>query len=1240
MVRRVLIAGVASLATLALLLCLAAAWLLYTGDGLRWSLARIADATQGALSVDEARGTWAHGVTAQRLAYGAADVAITAQDVRIVLSPWSVLQLAPRVDTLEAARLTVALADSGRNEPRAVPASLALPVDIDLRAARVGTLVIEQPAARHELHDVALRYAGGRTQHLLRYLEARHALGHARVEGSIAAERPYAIKGRITLELEPPVAAQIEAKLDGTLSELHVMADAQRGGARANADVLATPFAPLPLEHAHLRWSGVDAHEFEPALPHTRIAGEARLRLENGRWTGPLSAVNALAGPWDRQRLPLSALSAQLALAPPQATLDQLRVELGRAGVVSGTAHLTPRSARLDLAASALDLRGLQTRLRQTRLKGRVEIALAPDTQTASGVLQQDDVRLAFEAKRAGDDVRLPRFTASSRGSELRGNARLSLAGKRPYEVSATLDTFDPSAWGDFPVGSLNGRVKLAGALETQEIRAQYALQRSTLIGAALEGDGRLTYAPQRISDVDLRLALGGNRVAARGAFGAIRDTLSLRIDAPRLAALDRGVSGAISGTAVLSGTWRSPRAELHLRGQRLGYGKDARVDSAELAGSVRQGDPPSADVTLRATGVTTKAWHAGRIAVAVRGTETAHTLSAQARGGDVDLVLAARGGWHGEQGWSGVVSQLANAGKIPFELASPVEVEARAHYVRLGPFEARLMGGSIALTRLRYDGGAVDTAGRLIDFPVRPLLALAGMPTGPHDTLRIAGDWDVASAPELKARLFLQRASGDLVLGQDRPLPLGLTALRLDGRLAGERLRFDGVVRSALVSADASGSIGATGGAARFGAASPLDVAIEAQVARLAVFAGLFETTTAYFDGRAQAKLQVRGTVGSPALNGTLSGDRLAVALPPQGIDLSEGILRARLEDRRVHIDQLAFRGGEGTLTARGTLALAAGDRASLDWKAERLRILGRPDRRLVVSGDGTASLAGGRLGLTGRLRANDGLFQIGESDLPSLGPDVVVLGRAQPAPPESPLASRAALDITLDFGSDLHILGRGLDAWIEGRVTVRSGAGGQLDASGTVSTQRGSYTAFGQKLQIDRGRLIFSGPLENPGLDIVAMRKNQAVEAGVAVTGTAKSPLVRIVSYPPVPEGEALSWLVLGHGPADASRADLAALPLAAAALFGQGKASQGSLAQSLGIDTLSLRGSTTLANNVVAVGKRFSNNLYVIYEQSLGGLANVLKVEFNLTRRVLLTAETGAISAAGVLFRWAFD
>ena len=52
-----------------------------------------------------------------------------------------------------------------------------------------------------------------------------------------------------------------------------------------------------------------------------------------------------------------------------------------------------------------------------------------------------------------------------------------------------------------------------------------------------------------------------------------------------------------------------------------------------------------------------------------------------------------------------------------------------------------------------------------------------------------------------------------------------------------------------------------------------------------------------------------------------------------------------------------------------------------------------------------------------------------------------------------------------------------------------------------------QGYYTAFGQRLTVERGILTFSGPIDNPGVNALAMRKNQAVEAGVAVTGTLRN-------------------------------------------------------------------------------------------------------------------------------------
>jgi translocation and assembly module TamB len=252
-----------------------------------------------------------------------------------------------------------------------------------------------------------------------------------------------------------------------------------------------------------------------------------------------------------------------------------------------------------------------------------------------------------------------------------------------------------------------------------------------------------------------------------------------------------------------------------------------------------------------------------------------------------------------------------------------------------------------------------------------------------------------------------------------------------------------------------------------------------------------------------------------------------------------------------------------------------------------------------------------------------------------------VVIVGRERQAKGATRL-TQAALDLALDFGDRFRIRGRGLDTLLAGKIRVQTGATGSLVAKGTVRAVRGTYTVFGQKLALERGSLIFAGPVDNPTLDIRAMRKISAVEAGVEVVGTLNAPFVRVVSDPPMPENEALSWLVLGHAPGDATGGDLTMLPLAAAALLGQGggESPTTGVARAFGLDSIGMRGGAAVGSQFITFGKRLSDDIYIVYEQSLGATANVLKLEFNLSRRVLLRAETGEISAVGLFYRWAFD
>jgi translocation and assembly module TamB len=107
-----------------------------------------------------------------------------------------------------------------------------------------------------------------------------------------------------------------------------------------------------------------------------------------------------------------------------------------------------------------------------------------------------------------------------------------------------------------------------------------------------------------------------------------------------------------------------------------------------------------------------------------------------------------------------------------------------------------------------------------------------------------------------------------------------------------------------------------------------------------------------------------------------------------------------------------------------------------------------------------------------------------------------------------------------------------------------------------------------------------------------------------------------VQLFSEPDLPDGEKLSWVVLGRatggtGGTEGSMVQQAALGLAAGQLSGR-------LASGLGVDELGLNA------GAVTVGKRISNELYLTYEAGLAGAASTLFIFYDITRKLTLRAQ----------------
>jgi translocation and assembly module TamB len=1184
------------LALLAAAFAVGALWLFASEAGLRWAVAELEAASAGGLRIERPRGTLASGVFADRVALRSAGLDVVAEGFGARLRPFALLSARLEVEPLSIERLSLALSAAPGGQPARPP---SLPLGVKIGEATIGRLEIVRGEARLALRDIRI---------------ARFELGALHTLGAAA---------QFSLDdARFPVSARLE--LGGSLERVRAALSAELAGARAELKARLAPFQRQPVEALELRASGVDLARLDRALPRTAFS--ASLRAEGARQglAGTLSAANAAPGPLDAARLPLASLEARFATQGlASASFERARLVLADGGALEGGGELAPGRGAATLVAKGLNLRALYSTLRRTALDGALHLVLTPGEQALRASLSEEGVTLSAEVVRRGDTIEIGALRAAAGRGEASGSGTVKLGAPPSFAGKLALARFDPAALGDYPRGALNGSVELSGELgDAPRVDLAWSLDDSTLFDLALQTHGRARIARQRVSDANAQVRLEEARLEARGSFGAPGDALEVSLAVPELSELAADIGGRVQARATLRGTWREPQAELAAQGEALQL--------------------PSGLVVERAS-------------VRFAGTPARHGLSLSARLYDADVVAELRGGVeHGLDGllggspsWRGQLVSLASSGAVELHSLAPAPLAVSRERVELGRLEATLARGRILVRELVRTRSRVSSSGEFTSLPAGWLFSAAGVGERVRSTLLLDGQWTIAAAPSLEGTLRVRRAQGDVTVLGDRALDLGLEAVSLDARFtsAGVAAKMDvasqllnGALGGQILRAPQAGGLGLTRD-------SPIVLQGNFDLASLGVLVGPYLASEGRVDGRVSADVTVSGTLGAPALAATLRGEALSVDLPPYGVYLRDGVLLARVENDVLQVKQFEIRGGQGKFSAQGALPLRLADgNAKLAWQASEFTVLDRQNMRLVASGKGEASFDGRKLFLTGELRADRGSLEYAADRLPTLDEDIVIEGeprRASAAKTPLPIA----LNIALDLGDDLNVQMRGFEGKLAGRINLKTTPEGELRAYGELRAVRATYLAYGQRLRVDPGVLLFDGPVDNPALQITAWRRNQAVEAGIQLSGTVRSPRVQLVSQPPVPDNEKLSWLVLGRAPSDITRADIGLLQAAAGALLTRGDTTSmpldRRLARTFGLDEITLRGTGDAEDRVVAFGKRLSDRLYVSYEAGIGTIAsNLVKLDYSLSRRWSARVETGTSSGGGLFYRFSWD
>jgi translocation and assembly module TamB len=240
------------------------------------------------------------------------------------------------------------------------------------------------------------------------------------------------------------------------------------------------------------------------------------------------------------------------------------------------------------------------------------------------------------------------------------------------------------------------------------------------------------------------------------------------------------------------------------------------------------------------------------------------------------------------------------------------------------------------------------------------------------------------------------------------------------------------------------------------------------------------------------------------------------------------------------------------------------------------------------------------------------------------------VVGGEEEPASQADP---KLYSKLRISFGDRVSFDGMGLRGNLTGNLLVTDEPGRPVTGSGRLGVVDGTYKAYGQDLTIERGYALFAdSPVDNPGLDVRAVREVEDVTVGIRVTGTLKKPQLGLFSTPAMSDNEVLTYLLTGRAPGESSGQSVGL----SAALQAAGAGNLASeIGRQFGLEELRVETDGALDEASVVAGTYLSPRLYVQYVNELATRETKLRLRYDLTKSLQIQTETGQTQGVDLFY-----
>lgn len=834
------------------------------------------------------------------------------------------------------------------------------------------------------------------------------------------------------------------------------------------------------------------------------------------------------------------------------------------------------------------------------------------------------------------------------------------------WDLDARSDDFNPGAF----LAQWPGRIDLAfttsGALAEAGPRGTLNIQTLSgeLRGRPLAGGGQIEFAaPSRLAG-NLEVSSGKSQVTMNGRSDDDKDidaTLDLRVAS--LGDWLPDSKGSLTGRFRVRGTWPELDIAGGAHGRDIGVGivEDengqrqpgeyaTKVKTLRIDAEVSKPLDPGGRLRITAGDVETSGLRFASVRFRGSGNQAKHEANLDAEGEQLDLSMAAGGGIT-KTGWSGAVNSLRLA--LPditeLTLQEPARIVFDAGALSVSRACLADEDSSLCAAANLAADGALEASYSFDKVPLALANVLApealpgqlrGEVRGEGQVRRSAdGQWfgDATIASPGARLVMLDDEPGETALGQ-QTFTL-YENLEVRANLQGNQA--DAILNATL---DHGGQLQGQVALTELTAEAPgLSGELTASMPTLAPY-GAFVPTIANLDGKVDAQVRLAGTVSAPEITGNVNASGLQADLGELGIELREGRVRAeaatgggftldgRVDSGKGHV---AFK---GSMSERGEVDLGIDGENFQAANIPAADVVVTPDLRLT--GTSESYLLEGTVTIP---RAAINLQKLPQDGAPGASPDVVVVRNGQE---EESAAKQSAFPLTaqviVKLGKDINISGYGLESTVAGELKVREAPGEPTTGSGQLKVA-GTYKAYGQDLTIEEGQLLFAGtPLDNPRLSIVAMREiddNQST--GLRIAGSAKRPIITVISDPEVGEADALSYLVTGRPLSEVGSASGGSQDALASATRSLEGAAGGLVAKRigkrLGLDEAGVEENDMIGGSALTIGEYLSPRLYLSYGVGLFEPGEVIALRYKLSDDIGVRIQRGSEETrAGVEYR----